>query len=884
MLRRLLLALALSTALVSANVERAEAAPAVAAIGAFVATPLGGIVANVAIGVAANYAGTLIRQFTASKSPGSASASGIRGTAAGGDDLPISFVMGYRMTAGSFAYRGRWGSAGKTPNAYYVEERIISDLPLPNRPAAWIGDKKVTIDWAAVPTAQGYPILEGRVGGKDHWWVRYHDGTQTAADPYMLAKFSADPDHPYTADMIGRGQAKMILTFLVNKDLLKTWPKVKFETDGIALYDISKDSTAGGSGTHRLNNPATWEPSSLLPVHIYNILLGIRYQADWVWGGQTITAGRLPASSWIAAISEARALVGLAGGGTEQQYTGGFEITGDMEPQTVIKELLKGCAGRIAEIGGTFKMICGLPSSSVFSFTDRDVLVTREQGFDPYPVLEQTHNAIRATYPEPAAGWVYKDAPARYSSTLEDEDGGRQLAIDVRYEVVPSATQVQRLMKAAIEEARRFRRHGLVLPPEASELEPLDVVSWTSAEEGYTAKKFIITECEDEPTYLTPVSLQEIDPADHDYDPEVDQLPFTVGTVGVSGTPPQPVSEFGVSPWTHVDSGGTARRPGIKFTWDGDQVDVRALLYQVKLSGTDELVLAGEFASDFAVGSGTTPPGTVLSDDDYLCRGRYDPISTRETEWTAWQPVHTPPLPDVDVPPIAPNMLGPEMAAAHGFLASTGSGSLAELIATWEDQLDKVAGAVTTAVMTANFIRESLVAKHKEATAAVLSEQRVRAGETEALASRIDEVIAQLANSLAGGFLRLEAVVDPGGARSTIMAKAYAQLGGVLSQAAWIVRAEVGVGGDAEAYFGVLGTFHVFATPDGEPIPVLTVDAVTGEVSMNIANIGTVVTGFLRDPTDAYRFDIANGRFYRTNGTFEVDAKVGRIRIRKLVP
>lgn len=884
MLKRLLLALAMSTALVSAGAGPAQSAPAIAAAVAFAATPIGGMIVSTAIGMAANYAGTLIRQFTSSKTPASASASGIRGTVSGGGDVPLSFIMGDRMTAGSFAYRGTWGSAGKTPNAYYVEERILADLPMPNLTGVWLGDKKVTVDWAAVPTLQGYPILEGRVDGKDHWWLRYHDGTQTAADPYMLAKFAAHPDHPYTADMIGRGQAKVIVTCLVNRDILKTWPKLKFETDGIALYDISRDSSAGGVGPQRLNDPSTWAPSNLLPVQIYNAVHGIRYQGEWIWGGQNITAGRLPAASWIAAVSEARAEVALAAGGTEKQYRGGFEITGDMEPQAVIKQLLKGCAGRMAEIGGTYKMICGVPSSSVFSFTDRDIVVTREQGYDPYPVLEQTHNAIRATYPEPAAGWGYKDAPARYSSVLEAEDQGRRLAIDVRYEVVSSGTQVQRLMKAAIEEARRFRRHGHSLPPEASELEPLDVVSWTSAANGYTAKKFIITDMEDEPTFLAPVNLQEIDPADYDFNPATDELPFTVGGLTTSGAAPQPVSEWNVAQWTHVDAGGTARRPGIKMFWDGDQADVRALLYQVKLTGTDELVLTGEFASNFSAGNGTTPAGSVLSDEDYLVRSKYDPISGRLSAWSGWLAVHTPNLPDVDLPPITPNMLGPEMAAAHGLLTGTGPGSVAAQIATWEDQLDKVAGALATASMTANAIRESLDAQFGGASAAIFHEQQVRASETAALAVQLTEVVAQLGNSIAGGYLKLEGSVDPGGASSTIMAKAYASLGGVLSNAAWIMRAEVSGAGVPDAYFGVLGTLHVFATPDGLPIPVLTADAVTGEVTMLVANIGEVRAGLIRDDTDTMRFDLKNQRWYKPNGTWDLDAKLGRIRIRKLVP
>lgn len=746
MLKRLLLAFALSTALVAADAAPAQAAPAIAAIGAFVATPLGGIVANVVIGMAASAAGTLIRQMTGNKSPSSGAVAGIRGSAASGGDVPLSFIMGYRMTAGSFAYRGTWGSAGKTPNAYYVEERILADLPMPNLLGLWVGDKKVTVDWEAEPLAQGYPVLEGRVDGKDHWWIRFHDGTQTVADAYMRAKFGAHPDHPYTADMVGRGQTKVIFTCLINRDLLTSWPRLRFETDGIRLYDVSKDTTAGGDGPQRIADPSTWQPSDLLPVHIYNALIGIRYGGSWVWGGQNIGVTRLPAASWIAAIAEARASVDLAGGGTEKQFRGGFEVTGNMEPQGFIKEALKGCAGRMAEIGGIYKILCGVPASSVFSFTDRDIIITRDQGFDPYPVLEQTHNAIRATYVEPGIGWATKDAPPRYSDDLEAEDQGRHLAIDVSYEMVYSGTQVQRLMKAAIEEARRFRRHALVLPPEASELEPLDVVSWSSAANGYTSKKFIITDLEDEPTYLTPLSLQEIDPADYDFDPSTDEQPYTVGGLTTSPMAPQVVADWAVMPWTHVDDGGAARRPGIKMFWDGDQPDVRALLFQVALPD-ETIVLSGEFASEFVAGEGTTPIGSVLPLQDYLVRSKYDPISSRPAEWTDWTPVTTPNVllgaQDINI----------ELEAIAGDIAGklNWAGALARSLVEDFRRL----GSIIEAADLENYNQRQLMRRELE----------VRLGDVEA------------------GFLEvIEVALGPGGSIATALSSIYAALGGNSAQ------------------------------------------------------------------------------------------------------
>lgn len=231
---------------------------------------------------------------------------------------------------------------------------------------------------------------------------------------------------------------------------------------------------------------------------------------------------------------------------------------------------------------------------------------------------------------------------------------------------------------------------------------------------------------------------------------------------------------------------------------------------------------------------------------------------------------------DVDLEAIAPGM-----ATGLGLLSGTAPGSLDDLVARWDDQLDKIAGAITTANLTANAIRESLIAKFGATTAAIFEERQVRASATEALASQITQFAAELPNLLAGGFIRLEGVAGEDGASSTVMAKVFAQLGGTLSNAAWIVKAKVNLDLTTEAFMGVLGSLYVFATPDGEPIPVLAVDADTGEVTMSVANIGEVRSGLVRDADDTFRFDLDNMRIYRTDGNFDVDAKNLRIRIRK---
>ena len=126
----------------------------------------------------------------------------------------------------------------------------------------------------------GLPVMSGSA------WVKYYDGTQTTADPYLLAQYGAYPNRPWSADMIGRGLCYAIVTFRHNPEVWQGFPRLRFEMGGIPLYDIRKDSTAGGSGTHRWATPSTWAQTTNPMVMIYNIMRGIALMDGSVWGGR----------------------------------------------------------------------------------------------------------------------------------------------------------------------------------------------------------------------------------------------------------------------------------------------------------------------------------------------------------------------------------------------------------------------------------------------------------------------------------------------------------------------------------------------------------------------------------------------------------------------
>ncbi len=451
---------------------------------------------------------------------------GVRSEVQTGGDNPLAFIMGFYATAGQLEYIGTWGDEGEVPNAYLTKVVSVSDLPVRNLAGFLVNGVRCNILWDEPYSGSGYPVLEYRdANGKDHLWVFFYDGTQTTASPSLLTKFGADPDRPWQADMIGRGVAYAEVTALINRELFTGIPEYIFEVDGIPL-----DDPRGGTAQH--DNPI---------VAAYNVMLGLRYGGQWVYGLQGMSANRLP--NWPAQMDKCDVIQDDG----RKRFRFGLEVTVDTEPHVVLGELFKACEARIAEIGGTYKVLVGEPDAPVVSFTDEDIVISADQTFDPFPGLEATYNAITATYPEPGESWEIKEAPPRYRSDLELLDDSRRLPFSTEYKAVPFAVQVQALMRAAIEETRRFRRHVHTMPPQWWEYEPLDVAVWTSGRNGYANKQFLITAMDDMPNVNQVVGFQEIDPTDYSWHSGY-VLPYTVTTLVIARPVPQVVSGPSVAP------------------------------------------------------------------------------------------------------------------------------------------------------------------------------------------------------------------------------------------------------------------------------------------------------------------------------------------------
>lgn len=727
-------------------VALAHADPITALIGA-VSSLLGTTVGQLVVGIAI----TVFRGLLAQALQKKPQEPGVQVRLSSGGDTPQSFIMGSCATAGHLVYGGTWGKAGKTPNAYLTKVIALSDLPLHALTGMWVGDQKVTLPTmtGSPPTDQGWPVAEYNQDGTDYLWIKFYDGTQTAADSFLTTTFGSDPDRPWESDMIGRGIAYVIVTARRNDELFAGVPNFLFETDGINLYDPRKDDTVGGDGDHRWDDPTTWEPSDNPIVHIYNIIRGIRYDGEWVYGGQTISGYQLPVANWIAAANACDEEIENADESTEPRYRSGCEISVDQEPADVIEVIKRGCSGHCNEVGGAFKFLVGAPGAAVYSFTDEQIIVTEGQSFDPFPGLESTHNGAQASYPEPAEKWAAKDAPAYLRSDLETLDDGRRLVADISYPTVPYALQVQRLLKEAVEAARRFKQHQFYLPPDAQVLEPGDVVAWTSARNSYSDKKFLVMEVADQPNLLVLVTLMEIDPSDYSWDPLTDEKPYSVGVIGPVRAPSQNFAGWAVEPYTFVDASGNPRRPGILVKADGDLDDVEFVRVQVRRDGETTL----EYDSVYPYGDPNTNTdpleipitfGAILPNEDYEVRGFLVPYSYRPTNGSSWLKVTTPDI-KLGSGDIYPIDLAALNADVKELMAWTASG--------YRDVMDELLMVTTWAANQelANFadkqqLRTELRSESDGITAAYTEAITVATGPSSALAQRITSLEVTIPN------------------------------------------------------------------------------------------------------------------------------------------
>lgn len=585
-------------------------------VGAATASVVAGFLVNTVSSIAMSALATAIRGKPDLQQPGISTET----TTAGGT-VPQRLILGSYCTAGQMVAPMMVYETDGNPNEWLVYVISLADKPVTALGRIFVDGRAYTIDGnpaaSANADAMGATVLAtpGPEGLRDKIFVRFHDGRQTAADAYLRRVFGTYPERPWTANMIGTGVAYVVVTFKgkAQDQDYSGFPAVKFEVDGHALYDPR-------DGTQNPANEATWKFTRNPAVIAYNILRGISVGGDR-WG---VGATDFALSDVIAAANTCAELVPVEGGGNRARYIAGLEVSVDDEPHTALTEIVKAMGGEVADMGGTWLLSAGEPGGPVLSITDDDIIVTDSRSLRPYPGLDETHNAIHASYPDPSQQWEAKEAVPLYNADYEAKDGGRRLIAEVDFPAVPSPRQVRALMREMLADHRRHRTHVITLPPDALGVRLGDHIAWSSVINGYNAKLFAVKAMGVDPVSLcVALTITERDPEDYDYDAGSDAVVPTIPSV----QPVVPVIE-GITGWTAVpvDAGGL---PGIRMSWNPD-INARAVSWNIRLASSGEAANTGS-VSDVSRGSVVIAAG-LRPNTAYRVAGRL--ILNRQTTAT----------------------------------------------------------------------------------------------------------------------------------------------------------------------------------------------------------------------------------------------------------
>lgn len=817
---------------------------------------------------------------------------------------PRQIAFGLAASAGSLVYHNTYGPNG---NDYVQLVFKLADSPCTSLESVFIDGKKCTLG-AEVTTGNqtGYTVDEY----PGVMWIKFHEGAwDQAADADLVAK--ATGTSGWSTNNRGRGVCYVRVTLKYDAEKYKNGiPPFLFVFKGAKVYDIRKDSTAGGSGAHRWGDESTYEWTDNPAVCLYNYKRGIYVNGKKV-GGMNVPGVSMPVDVWTAAANACNESVNLKAGGSEKRYRLNGIVDVDSEHATVVRDMVSTMAGTLADASGVFKLYAGVSRAPVLTITDDDLISNAPVKFVPKLSRSGLVNAVFGSFNDPEKLYQSSSLPPRISPDDEEADGGVELTENYSLAYVSSQTQGQRILEILRRKGRYQRSLSQTLCAKAAMLESGDWITFNSKRYGFEGVTFEVTLGTLNRDATVPVELREVSAGIYPWSAASDELdPLNPHDVGPGGERFSTVQVSGLFPVV-ITTGTSIQRPGLRIEWTPvDDATVTTLELEYRQVGTEAVLKDTIF--DPTVGQYTFTTG-IQSGVEYEARMNLITAPPRATVWSAWKPTDTSTAPQVvavaalatSVPPntITPEMLDAQSRFLLSLIAATDEilGGVNERVKAIADRLNDSSEATIRALMAGDNNSTDI---RQERT------QRITA--TDALAEQITTVEAKVNNEVAAQITQIiQAYTAADVALASEIDIVASALGDNVSTVSVLVESVNGIkqqftvalnqngrviglidlsGENGTSAFTVeAGQFLVALTgaSGGDPVPVFSIQNVNGSpklalrgdmvadgsISARHINAASISTLYISDPDDTYFWNFATGQDGRTDGTWLMDRK-----------
>lgn len=408
-------------------------------------------------------------------------------------NMPRQLALGRTATGGSLAAAFTYGATSEVPNRYLVRIISISDLPI--NAVVQIKEGKDVLSFSGdVTTGLQACNQHRKKNGSAAFHVKVVKGSPTAvADPDLRAMIPS----LWTTAHKGINTAYIIQRSDYDPDAFPNGePQLTIVVDGVSVYDDRFDSSNGfGTGTQRLNNPATWAFSRNSAVLAAQCLRGFKSNGVAVYGVQAESRDLAPLMV-AAAANTCDEAVATATEGTIPRYRAGLMVSASEAVANALIDLQASFDGRILDRGGAITLLPGAIRSAVFHLTDNDVIWIKESSWQAKASLQELTNHMTGVFVDEAAGYAEQAFPTKVNAQWELDDGGERFTARYAFGAVNSRSQVQRIVDRMYQSTRFQGTVAFVMPLYGIEAEQGDWFTMTSARKGFTNKWFEIAKCD----------------------------------------------------------------------------------------------------------------------------------------------------------------------------------------------------------------------------------------------------------------------------------------------------------------------------------------------------------------------------------------------------
>ena len=545
---------------------------------------------------------------------------------------PREWVLGRFAKTGSFVA----AFTGQQQNKNLMRVYALADHRINKLDRVWInGDLMVSS-----PLVHGVrteiPAL--RSGGPRAWITFYEGRPDQTADGFLQ---SVEPT--WTSAHRLRGVAYVIIDHLWDSDLSNAYD-YRFGGEGARLYDRRQDSTAGGIGSQRWDDPATWTYSTNAMVAIDHYRSGVRVdagsQALWFGVGESLDA--VPYAEFAALANHCDENVNLKAGGTQKRYEVNGTISAEQSHDKNLQALADQMAARAIDQGGRIAVRPPIIRTPVITLTDADLIRGSASEIRPGGKIDDMVNTLSGRFINPANDYKRDDYPeVQIADYVEDDNG--EISDTLNLDLENSAERAQRIAKLRIEDSRRILEITETYGTKAKAIEPGEWFVRESTIRGFPSGKTFVA---DEVTRYIDGSMEvvatEVDP---------DQLVWDEETaVDLSVPPSYPQLELddlevpGGSATPRQITRNDVNLPGVDIviTYGEDP-----LPYSTDVEVTEDDGTGGPLAGAEVIRRHIPAGGNLLSlageltpNTDYVYRARAN-FDGRIGAWSDWMPFTT---------------------------------------------------------------------------------------------------------------------------------------------------------------------------------------------------------------------------------------------------